>query len=54
MMDEINSTGTIFFSHTKLNGVFTLRFVVSGIRTEKKHVEIAQDIFDTTLMKMMK
>jgi aromatic-L-amino-acid/L-tryptophan decarboxylase len=53
-MNEINSTGKMFFSHTKLNGVFTLRFVVSGIRTEKKHVEIAEEIFDTTLKKMMK
>lgn len=52
-MNDINSTGKIFFSHTKLDGVFTLRFVVSGLRTEKKHVEIAEEIFDNTLKRMM-
>lgn len=52
LMDAVNETGKIFISHTKLSGVFTLRFVVSGLRTEKKHVEIAQEIFVTTLNKM--
>ena len=38
LMDEINKTGKIFLSHTKLNGNFVIRLVVSGIRTEEKHV----------------
>ena len=38
LMDEINKTGRIFLSHTKLNGNFVIRLVVSGIRTEEKHV----------------
>jgi aromatic-L-amino-acid decarboxylase len=52
LMDAVNETGKIFISHTKLNGIFTLRFVVSGLRTEKRHIETAQEIFDTTLNKM--
>ena len=38
LMEEINKTGRIFLSHTKLNGNFVIRLVVSGIRTEEKHV----------------
>jgi aromatic-L-amino-acid/L-tryptophan decarboxylase len=54
LMNEINATGKMFISHTKLNGVFTLRFVVSGLRTEEKHVESAKEIIETTLGKMIK
>jgi aromatic-L-amino-acid decarboxylase len=44
LMDEINKTGRIFLSHTKLNGNFVIRLVVSGIRTEEKHVLEAWEI----------
>lgn len=53
LMNEINATGKVFISHTKLDGVFTLRFVVSGIRTEKRHVEFAEEIIENTLRKML-
>lgn len=49
LMNMVNETGKVFISHTKLNGIFTLRFVISGLRTEEKHVEIAKNIFDATL-----
>jgi aromatic-L-amino-acid decarboxylase len=39
LMDNINETGKTFLSHTVLNGKFTIRVVISGIRTEKKDVE---------------
>ncbi len=53
LMNEINAEGKIFFSHTKLKGVFTLRFVVTGIRTDKISVETAKEIFDNMLYKMI-
>lgn len=40
-IDDINKTGKIFLSHTKLNGNFVIRLVVSGIRTEERHVQTA-------------
>lgn len=43
LMNQINSTGKVFLSHTKLNGKFTIRVVVSGLRTEERHVKLAYD-----------
>lgn len=36
LMNEINKTGKIFLSHTKLNGKFTIRLVVSHIRSSEE------------------
>lgn len=44
LMNEINSTGKLFLTHTKLNNKFTLRLVVSGIRQEERHVQQAWDL----------
>jgi aromatic-L-amino-acid/L-tryptophan decarboxylase len=49
LMDEINKTGRIFLSHTKLNGNFVIRLVVSGIRTEEKHVLEAWEIIKSVI-----
>ena len=44
LLNEINSEGKIFISHTKLNGKFTLRFVIGGVRMEERHEEEAWEI----------
>jgi aromatic-L-amino-acid/L-tryptophan decarboxylase len=44
LMHEINATGKIFISHTKLDDYFILRVVTSGLRTEEKHTALAEDI----------
>jgi aromatic-L-amino-acid decarboxylase len=38
LMNAVNATGEAFLSHTKLNGVFTLRLAVGNIRTTEAHV----------------
>jgi len=38
LMQAINQTGEAFLSHTKLSGKFTLRLVVSQLRTTETHV----------------
>jgi aromatic-L-amino-acid/L-tryptophan decarboxylase len=38
LMQAINHTGEAFLSHTKLSGRFTLRLVVSQLRTNEAHV----------------
>ncbi len=50
-MDEINNSGKLFLSHTKLNDKFTIRLTISGIRTTEKHIhqawELIQEKFDS-------
>jgi len=38
IMNDINSSGEAYLSHTKLNGKFTLRLSVGSIRVEEKHL----------------
>jgi len=47
-IEAINQTGKIFISHTKLNGKFTLRFVVGQTNTEYHHIENAWQIIKDT------
>jgi aromatic-L-amino-acid decarboxylase len=50
LMDEINNSGKLFLSHTKLNNKFTIRLTISGIRTTEEHVlnawEFMQEKYD--------
>ncbi|MCK9280601.1 MAG: pyridoxal-dependent decarboxylase [Melioribacteraceae bacterium] len=44
MISSINDSGKLFLSHTKLNGKYVVRLVISGIRTEENHVLNAWEI----------
>lgn len=41
LIERVNANRTIFLSHTKLNGRFTLRFSVGNLRTRESHVRAA-------------
>ncbi len=41
IMDRLNQSGKIFFTHTKLDGKLTLRLSIGGTWTDLKHVERA-------------
>ena len=41
IMDRVNRSGEVFLSHTRLDGVFTIRLSVGNLRTEARHVERA-------------
>ncbi len=49
LMENINQTGKLFLSHTKLNGKFTIRVVTSGLRTEERHVREAYELITEKL-----
>ncbi len=49
LLNALNATGKIFLVHTKLNGVFTIRLVISGIRQEERHAEEAWKLIKSTL-----
>ncbi|WP_194775132.1 pyridoxal phosphate-dependent decarboxylase family protein [Pararhodonellum marinum] len=40
-MDAVNQTGEAFFSHTKLNGQFVIRWVIGQTDVEEKHIQEA-------------
>ena len=41
IMDEVNRTGEVFLSHTRLAGRFTIRVAIGNLRTEPRHIERA-------------
>ncbi|MBI5730569.1 MAG: amino acid decarboxylase [Ignavibacteriales bacterium] len=52
LLNAVNATGKVFITHTKLNGKFTIRLCVSGLRTEEKHVELAWNVLQETFQKI--
>ncbi|MCX6174840.1 MAG: pyridoxal-dependent decarboxylase [Ignavibacteriales bacterium] len=53
LLNAVNATGKIFITHTKLNGIFTIRLCVSGLRTEEKHVELAWNVIQETFQNIL-
>jgi aromatic-L-amino-acid/L-tryptophan decarboxylase len=39
LLEDINASGNIFLSHTKINGKFVIRLTVGSIRHERRHIE---------------
>ncbi|MFW5820742.1 MAG: aspartate aminotransferase family protein, partial [Bacteroidota bacterium] len=37
-LNDINASGRAYLSHTRINGEFTLRFVVAQTRVTREHV----------------
>jgi aromatic-L-amino-acid decarboxylase len=54
LLDNINSTGKIFLTHTELNGLYTIRFVIGKTYVERKHLDIAIDIIKEEKNKIIK
>ncbi|NOX67321.1 MAG: amino acid decarboxylase [Chlorobi bacterium] len=53
LMDRLNNTGEVFLSHTILNGIFTIRIVISGLRTEERHVNEVWDLIKSKYKEMI-
>ncbi|MEQ1762378.1 MAG: pyridoxal-dependent decarboxylase [Pyrinomonadaceae bacterium] len=49
IMNEINASGEAYLSHTKLNGVFTLRLSVGSIRVEERHLRKVWNLLNAGL-----
>lgn len=39
IMEHVNASGTAYLSHTRLNGMYTLRLAIGNIRTDRSHIE---------------
>jgi aromatic-L-amino-acid decarboxylase len=44
LLEDVNASGEIFLSHTRINGRFALRLAVGHIRTTEVHVKKAWDL----------
>lgn len=44
LLEDINASGKIFLSHTKLHGKFIIRLTIGSIRHQKHHVEEAWNL----------
>lgn len=47
LLDELNRSGKVLLSHTRLDGKFTLRLCVGQTSTERRHVERAWELIRT-------
>jgi hypothetical protein len=44
LVERVNQDGTIYLTHTKLDGVFTIRLAVGQRGTERKHLVEAWEV----------
>lgn len=48
LLKTLNASGKIYITHTKLNGKYTIRFVVGQTNTKKRHVDAALELIKQT------
>lgn len=51
-MTAVNATGKAFFSHTKLNGKYVIRWVIGQTDVEEKHIKAAWVLLNEQLVKI--
>lgn len=52
LLETVNKTGNVFLTHTILDGKYTLRMVVGGTNTERRHVRAAWDLVRKTAVEL--
>jgi len=48
LLEELNRSGRVFLTHTRLNGRFAIRFVSSGTSVTQRHIDAAWNLIRTT------
>jgi aromatic-L-amino-acid decarboxylase len=49
LLDEVNASGEVFLSHTRIDGHYALRLAVGHIRTTEAHVARAWELLQQGL-----
>ncbi len=44
LLEQLNSSGKVYFTHTRVHGKYTLRFMIGQTHTRKSHVEKAWEL----------
>ncbi len=52
LLEDINASGKIFLSHTKLKGKFVIRLTIGSIRHERRHIEVAREVIKECAKKL--
>jgi glutamate/tyrosine decarboxylase-like PLP-dependent enzyme len=53
LLDQINQTGKVFLSHTKLRGKFALRLAIGNLKTTWADCELAWEIIQQTARQLI-
>jgi len=48
LIEKLNDSGVIYLTHTILNGIYTIRFMIGQTETEERHVTKAWDLIEET------
>ena len=54
LMDQLNQSGKLFLTHTRLDGKLTLRFCIGQTHTQARHVEAAWQLIQQTAAQLAK
>ena len=46
LLHDLNATGNVFLSHTRLGGRFVIRCCIGGTWTTERHVRMLWDLID--------
>ncbi|SDD28288.1 aromatic-L-amino-acid decarboxylase [Algoriphagus faecimaris] len=52
-MNRVNQTGKVFFSHTKLNGSYVIRWVIGQTDVQEKHIAAAWSLLKEEKQKLL-
>ena len=50
LLHKLNKTGIIYLTHTKVNGIYTLRMVIGQTNVNQNHIEKAWELISNTAM----
>jgi aromatic-L-amino-acid decarboxylase len=53
LLEELNRTGKLFLTHTKLNGEVALRMVIGQTNVQQRHVDAAWELISTTARRLV-
>jgi aromatic-L-amino-acid decarboxylase len=53
-LEEINRSGKLFLTHTKINGLYTIRMLIGQTYVEEEHVDLALEHIATAARKVLK
>lgn len=52
LLEELNATGKLYLTHTKLNGAYTIRMVIGQTEVRQRHVERAWQLIQDTAARL--